>query len=247
MDRILYLAMSAAKNTLQAQAVNSHNLANISTPGFRADLSQFRSMPVDGDGHGSRVYALQERPGVDFSYGSMDYTGNELDIAVNGHGWFAIMLPDGTEGYSRAGDLRITATGILANGAGYPILGNAGPITLTPADKIEIAVDGTISIRPTGQDEKTITVLDRIKLVNPPDDSLYKGMDGQFRMKDGSAAVPDASIRLVPGALEMSNVSMVEGLVDMISLARQFEMSIKAMETAEANDQSAQTLLRFTG
>lgn len=245
MDRMLYLAMSAASNTLQAQAVNSHNLANVSTSGFRADLSQFRSMPVLGDGFASRVYALQERPGTDFSHGHLDYTGNEFDIAINGDGWIAIMLPDGSEGYTRAGDLHTASTGLLENGAGYPVMGNAGLISMPPAEKVEIAADGTISIRPIGQDEKSLATVDRIKLVNPPAESLYKGTDGQFRLRDGTVAVADSKVQLIPGALESSNVNMVEALVDMIALARQFEMNIKAMQAAEENDQSGTQILRI--
>lgn len=246
MDRMLYLSMSAAKNTLQAQAVNSHNLANVSTAGFRADLSQFRSMPVLGDGYASRVYALEERPGIDFSHGRLDYTGNDLDVAINGDGWIAILMPDGTEAYTRAGDLRIASTGLLENAAGYPVLGNAGPVSIPPADKIEIGVDGTISIRPTGQDEKTLSTIDRIKLVNPATESLYKGSDGQFRLKDGSNALADANVKIISGTLETSNVNMIEALVNMIDLARQFEMNIKAMKSAEENDRSAAQLLRFS-
>ena len=245
MDRMLYLAMAAAKNILQAQTVNSQNLANVNTSGFRADLSQFISVPVTGNGLASRVYAVQDQPGTDFSYGRIDHTGNSLDIAVNGEGWIAIQMPDGSEAYTRAGDLRVSSTGLLENGAGYPALGNAGPITIPLADKIEIGEDGTISIHPTGQDEKTLSTIDRIKLVNPPIESLYKGKDGQFRLKDGSAAAADSGVHIVSGALESSNVNTVEALVNMIDLARQFEMSIKAMHSVEENDQTATQLLRL--
>lgn len=242
---MLYLAMTAAKNTLQAQAVNSHNLANVNTTGFRADLSQFRSMQVLGEGHPSRVYALQERPGIDFNYGRMNHTGNDMDIAIDGDGWIAIMMPDGSEAYTRAGDLQVTSTGLLETGAGYPVLGNVGPVSIPSSSKIEIATDGTISIRPIGQDEKTLSTIDRIKLVNPDPVSLFKGRDGQFRLKDGGIAFADANVRVIPGTLETSNVNTVDALVTMIELARQFEMNIKAMRTVEENDQSAAQLLKL--
>lgn len=242
---MLYLAMSAAKNTLQAQAVVSHNLANASTTGFRADLLQFRSMPVFGAGKASRVYALPERPGTDFSPGRIDHSGNELDVAIDGEGLIAIQMPDGSEAYTRAGDLHMTSTGLLENGAGYPVLGNAGPISIPQAEKIEIAVDGTVSVRPSGQDEKTLVTVDRIKLVNPALELIYKGLDGQFRLKDSSLAAADANVRIIPGALESSNVNMVSALVDMIALARQFEMNIRTMHSVEENDQSATQILRF--
>lgn len=242
---MLYLAMSAAKNTLQAQAIVSHNLANASTTGFRADLLQFRSMPVFGAGKASRVYALPERPGTDFSPGRIDHSGNELDVAIDGEGLIAIQMPDGSEAYTRAGDLHMTSTGLLENGAGYPVLGNAGPISIPQAEKIEIAVDGTVSVRPSGQDEKTLVTVDRIKLVNPALELIYKGLDGQFRLKDSSLAAADANVRIIPGALESSNVNMVSALVDMIALARQFEMNIRTMHSVEENDQSATQILRF--
>ena len=243
---MLYLAMSAASNTLQAQSTNSHNIANVNTTGFRADLAQFRSMPVYGDGLASRVFALQERPGVDYSNGTINYTGNELDIAINGDGWFAVMMPDGSEAYTRAGDLHISDTGILENGGGYPIIGNGGQILVPQNEKMELAADGTISIRPTGQDEKTLATIDRIKLVRPSTDQLDKGGDGLFRKKDGTPAEADASVTIVSGALETSNVNLAAALVDMIGLARQFEMNIKAMTAVEENDQAAQQLLRFS-
>ena len=246
MDRMLYLAMNAAKNTLQAQAVNSHNLANANTTGFRADLSQFHSMPVYGDGYASRVYAVVETPAMSFAIGAIQRTENSLDIAIDGKGWIAILMPDGTEAYTRAGDLRVSHTGILENGAGYPILGNGGPISVPPAEKIEIAVDGTITIRPVGQNEKTLAIVDRIKLVNPAEETLYKGLDGQIRVKGSDTADADANVRVISGAIESSNVSLVSALVDMINLSRQFELSISAMKAVKENDQSGAQMLRLT-
>ncbi len=246
MDKMIYLSMSAASNAFLGQATVSNNLANANTPGFKADLEQFRSMPVFGQGHQSRAYALQERPGIDFSNGSNNRTGNELDFAINGDGWIAVQAEDGGEAYTRRGDLRVNSLGLLENGNGNLILGNGGPIALPPIDKLEIGVDGTISIRPAGQDEKTIAVVDRIKLVNPGNGDLVKGIDGLFRTRDGNPAVVDASIRLAPETLEMSNVNMVGSMVQMIELARRFEMDIKAMEAAKQNDEAATRILSMS-
>jgi len=244
MDRMLYLSMAAAKNTLQAQAVNSHNLANVSTTGFRADLSRFVSMPISGQGFDSRVYAIQKSPGISFASGAIQQTGNALDIAIEGEGLMAVQLPDGSEGYTRSGSLHVTRSGMLETAAGNPVMGNGGPIVLPPAENIEIGSDGTISIRPVGQDEKTLATVNRIKLVNPALGDLQKSEGGQLRLKDGSVAPAQASIRVTSGALESSNVNMVEALVDMIGLARQFEINIKAMQTAKQNDESAAQMLR---
>jgi flagellar basal-body rod protein FlgF len=245
MDRSLYLAMSGARQTLHAQNSVAHNLANATTTGFRADLEQFRSMPVFGEGYPSRVYAMTERPGIDFSQGSLIETGNELDFAVNGDGWIAVQAADGTEAYTRAGSLRLTSVGMLETVDGLPVLGNGGPIAVPPAEKLEIGVDGTISIRPLGQGANTLAAVDRIKLVKPPLESLEKGLDGLFRVKDGAAPEPDATVRLAPGMIESSNVNAVEAMVSMIALARQFELNIKAMQTAGENESAAAQLMRM--
>ncbi len=246
MDRVLYVAMAGARQTLLAQALNSHNLANASTVGFRADLFQSRSMPVFGDGHPSRVYAMTERPGVNFGVGTIQQTGRELDIAVSGEGWIAVQADDGSEAYTRAGDLRLNVNGLLETGAGHPVLGNAGPIAIPPAEKVDIAVDGTISVRPVGQSIRALAEVDRIKLVNPRLDRLDKGDDGLFRMMGDEEVVADANVRIVPGALEGSNVNPVDALVKMISLARRFELEVKIMSAAEENATAAASIVRQT-
>jgi flagellar basal-body rod protein FlgF len=244
MDRMLYIAMTGAKQTLVAQTANTHNLANASTTGFRADFEAFRAMPVFGHGQPSRVYAMAERPGVDLSSGTVYATGRELDVAVNGDGWIAVQGKDGREAYTRAGDLRIS-NGLLVTGAGHLVLGNGGPISVPENEKIEIGNDGTISIRPLGQAPNTVSVIDRIKLVNPPKADLIKGGDGMLRLKSGAVLPADENVRVVGGSLETSNVNAVEAMVDLITLSRQFEMQVKAMRTTEEIDQSAQQLLRL--
>jgi flagellar basal-body rod protein FlgF len=245
MDRMLYVAMSGASQTLLAQAANSHNLANSSTAGFRADLNQFRSQPVFGDGFATRVFAMSERPGVDFSPGAIHSTGRDLDVAINGEGWLAVQAPDGGEAYTRAGDLRISSSGLLETGAGHPVLGSGGAIGIPPAEKIEIGSDGTVSVRPVGQDANALTEVGRIKLVNPSTDQLIKGTDGLFRMAEGEQAQPDASIGLVSGSLESGNVDSVAAMVNMITLAWQFEMQVKMMRVAEEDDRAATQMMQM--
>ena len=246
MDRMLYLAMSSAKQTVVAQAVNSNNLANASTTGFKADLEQFRSMPVFGQGMPSRVYAMTERPATDFTPGSFNTTGRDLDMAIQGEGWIAVQSKDGSEAYTRAGDLRLDATGMLTTGAGHPVIGNnGGPIVIPPAESIEIGADGTISIRPVGQAPNVLAEVDRIKLVNPEATELTKGTDGLIRSKQGGITPPDASVQLVSGALEGSNVNTVEAMVKMIELQRQYEMQVKMMKTAKENDAAASSIMKL--
>lgn len=245
MDRMLYVAMSGAKETLLAQGTNSSNLANANTPGFLADLQQFRSMPVYGDGYPTRVYALSERPNVDFKSGSIIQTGKELDVALNGKGWITVQAPDGSEAYTRRGDLKLDANGLLTTGNGLPVIGNGGPIAIPPAEKIDIAPDGTISIRPLGQAANELAIVDQIKMINPDNSDIEKGMDGLMRLKNGVSAEPDSSLQLVGGALESSNVNVVDSMVDMIELARRFEIQVKMMKTAEEMEQGSTSILRI--
>lgn len=243
MDRMLYVAMSGAKQTMLAQTTNSNNLANATTNGFRADLAAFRSQPVSGPGMPSRVYAMAERPGIDLTAGVINSTGRDLDVAIKGDGWIAVQAADGSEAYTRAGNLNLGAGGLLVTGGGVPVMGNGGPIALPDAEKIEIGTDGTISIRGIGQAVSTLTTLDRIKLVNPDASQLVKGADGLMHLKNGEQAEPDAAVNLVSGALEASNVNAVEAMVNMIALARQYEAQVKMMSAAkEADDLSTQLL-----
>jgi flagellar basal-body rod protein FlgF len=245
MDRMLYVAMTGAQQTLKAQTVNNHNLANVSTTGFRADLAAFRSQAVDGTGYASRVYATNGTIGWDDNSGAMLSTGRDLDVAINGKGWIAVQGPDGKEAYTRAGNLQVDANGQLMTATGRPVLGDGGPITVPPYTSIFFARDGSISIVAQGQTPDTTSTVARIKLVNPPNEQVERGDDGLFRMKDGSEAAPDAAVRLDAGVLESSNVNTAEAMVNMIELARQFEMQVKAIRTAEENANAATQLMRI--
>ena len=247
MDRMVYLAMSAAKQTMQAQALASHNLANIGTTGFKADFAAMRAMPVAGAGFESRVFAAAERPGVNFNPGSVETTGNDLDIAINGNGFIAVLAPDGTEAYTRAGNFTLTANGQLQTAGSHPVMGNGGPIALPQSQSLVIGVDGTISIRPLGQEANTLAQVERIKLVNPDPADLVKGGDGLFRLRDGSNAPADAAVRVTRGALEQSNVNSVGEMVRIIEHARRYEMAVKAMGTARELDAASARLLQLNG
>lgn len=246
MDRMIYLSMSGARQTLLAQGMVSHNLANASTAGFRADLEQFRAMPVFGDGLPTRAYALEERPGFDLRPGVVQRTGNPLDVAIQGEGFLAVQTADGGEAYTRAGDLRLGSGGLLETARGDLVLGNLGPIALPPAESITIAPDGSISIRGVGQEPHRITVVNRLRLVNPPAEQLEKGGDGLFRLRAGTPPVEaDASVRIEAGAVEGSNVSIVDSLVRMIELGRKFETQVRMMRTAQENDERSSQVLQL--
>jgi flagellar basal-body rod protein FlgF len=246
MDRSLYIAMSGAKQTLLAQTANANNLANTQTTGFKSDLEQFRSRPVYGAGFPTRVYAMNDKPGVDFSTGAMQTTGGDLDVAINGEGYLAVQGADGKEAYTRAGDLHITPEGFLQTGAGLPVLGQDGPLTVQPAEKVTIGSDGTISIIPLGSGNATTQVeVGRIKLVKAASENLEKATDGLLRTKDGQPVAANADVRLAQGVLEGSNVNAISAMVDMIELARNFELQTKVMKSVDENSAAGAKLVQM--
>ena len=243
MDRMLYVAMTGARETMRAQAANNHNLANASTVGFRADLQAFQARRVSGDGYDSRVYATASNTGFDKTAGAMMATGRGLDVALQGSGYIAVQGLDGREAYTRAGDLRVDAAGQLLTGTGLQLLGEGGPVAVPPHSSITIGSDGMVSIVPLGLSPDAKADVVRIKLVNPPPDQLVKGSDGLFRMRDGTDAPPDASATLSSGVLESSNVNVAEAMVNMIELSRRFDMQVRAMRSAEENGTASARLL----
>jgi len=246
MDKGVYLLMTGAKESMLSQTRVANNLANASTTGFRADLQSFRSMPAIGEGHQSRVFVQTERPGYNLEEGGLIPTGNSLDVAVKGTGWIAVQRPDGSEAYTRAGDLRVNQNGLLENGRGFQVLGNNGPIAVPPAEKIQIGRDGTITFLPVGAPTTGVAILDRIKLVNPESISVRKGADGLFETINGEPVPADASVNLVTETLEGSNVNAISELTDMIALSRQFEMKIKFMEKFKDLGDRADALMRIS-
>ncbi|WP_136416174.1 flagellar basal-body rod protein FlgF [Herbaspirillum sp. ST 5-3] len=247
MDRLIYTAMTGAKHILEKQANTSNNLANASTTGFRAQLDSFRAVPVLGAALPTRAFVVDSTVGTDFGAGPIQQTGRDLDVAVQGKGWIAVQLEDGTEGYTRNGSLKLSENGVLQTQTGIPVMGDGGPIAIPPDVSISVAKDGTVTAIATGYKPGAATVLGRIKLVNPPEENLARGDDGLFRMKDGSEADADAGVTLIGGALEGSNVNVVDAMVNMIDLARQFEMHMNLMKNAESNETKASQLLSLTG
>lgn len=245
MDRMLYVAMTGAKNIMLAQAINNNNLANINTTGFRADLASFQSVPIQGAGYPSRTNAVVEGTRVDMSQGPLITTGRSLDVAVKGGGLIAVQAPDGNEAYTRAGDLQINSAGMLTTGAGYPVMGNSGPIAIPPNQKLEIGADGTISVLPLGQTPNTLAIVDRIRLVKAPAESLVKTDEGLLRPVSGNTLSPDASVTLQSGVLETSNVNGINAMANMIELSRHYEAQIKLLKAAEDNDAAGAQLLRL--
>lgn len=248
MDRLIYTAMTGASATLGRQASVAHNLANVSTHGYRAEEHRLRAVQVQThnrlpDALPTRAFVVDASTHSDFSEGALMHTGGQYDVAVKGKGWLALALPDGGEAYTRNGGFEISENGVLQTKTGIPVQGDGGPITIPPDSRVTIERDGTISVVPQSGAQNTVNAVGRIKLVNPPEADLRRGPDGLFRLAGGEAAPQDDNVKIASGYLENSNVNPVDEMVAMISLARQFEMQMRMLTTAEVNDRSATQIL----
>ncbi|MBF8177134.1 MAG: flagellar basal-body rod protein FlgF [Burkholderiaceae bacterium] len=246
MDRLIYTAMSGAKQIMEQQSTTAHNLANVSTTGFRAQLDTFRAIPVVSNGLPTRTFVVDSTIGTDFRAGPIQQTGRTLDLAVQGPGWLAVERADGTEGYTRSGSLKINENGVLQTEGGLNVLSDGGPITIPPNVRISFAKDGTISSVDSGNVPGATIEIARLKLVNPEIGNLERSSDGMFVTKDRQPADADANVGVISGAVEGSNVNVVDAMVNMISLARQFELNMKLLKDADSNAAKADQFLALS-
>ena len=243
MDRLIYTAMTGASATMGQEAAVAHNLANATSTGFKTELHKLRAVQVQNAPMPTRAFVADASVADDFTPGPLQHTNRNLDMAIQGKGWFAVQMPDGTEGYTRNGNFEVSANGILQTRGGLPVLGSGGPITVPPDVEVAIGSDGTISTVPRTGARNSTSAVDQLKLVNPPEVDLKRGGDGFFRTANGAAAPADPAVRVASGYLEGSNVNVVEQMVSMISLARQYEMQTKMLSTAQEMDRSAGQLV----
>jgi len=249
MDKALYVAMTGARATLQAQGTVSHNLANADTAGFKAALANTQAYRVPGGTHASRIDAMHVDQGFNSRMGAQRVTGNPLDVSLRPDRWLAVQSPDGGEAYTRAGNLSLTPNGQLVTGGGHPLVDDNGmPLTLPPHQALDIGDDGTISIVPLGEGPQTTAIVGRLRVVEATPDRLARGLDGLMRNTDPQQPLAQAAGEaMTTGALEASNVDAAGALVQMIQLQRQFEMQIKLISRGDDNAQAANSLLRLGG
>lgn len=243
MDRLIYTAMTGAKHVFMQQAGTANNLANASTVGFKSQEHRFRAVPVQSQAMPTRAFVVDASVSDVFDEGPQLFTGRNLDVSVKGQGWIAVQMPDGTEAYTRAGSFDVDVNGTLTTKSGHAVLGDGGPITIPPDTNVEIAPEGTVSVVNATGARNNANAVGRIKLVNPPEGDVVRGGDGLFRLKSGEPAPLDERVRLTSGTLEGSNVNVTDAMVNLISLARQFEMQVKLLQTADTNAQRADQLL----
>ena len=244
MDRMIYTALSGAKQILDQQAAVSNNLANASTTAFKAQVNMYRAVPVVGQEAQTRAFTLASTPGADMKAGPLSYTGRNLDVALQGNGWLAVQMPDGSEAYTRAGSLQVSPDGQLQTSLGLPVMGDGGPIGIPPGSTVSIGTDGTVTARGPGEAANGLAQVGKLRVVTPPPEGLARGDDGYFRLCPGVDPLQqDPNVRVISGALEGSNVNPVDSMVEMIANARRFEMQMKMITGADSNDQRANALL----
>lgn len=247
MDRLVYTALSGLKGQMDAQATIANNIANASTIGFRADRVNFERLMIKGDGHNSRLPSAETVVDMDRRAGTVVQTGRDLDVAITGDNWLGVQAADGSEAYTRRGDLRIAPSGVLETGDGFPVMGSGGPITVPPYDKIMVADDGTISIVPPGADPAAPPqVIDQLKLVSDQGSKTVKGLDNLLHVRGGGVLPADMEARVQTGSLEQSNVNLTQSLVDMIENQRSYEVQANLLREAKNMDESSASLMRVS-
>lgn len=247
MDRLVDIARTAMRGSMARQTAVANNLANVNTAGFRAEIVNASTRWIGGPTLQSRAEQVDQVIGADMKQGSVVQTGNPLDVALDGDGFFAVQANDGSEGYTRRGDLKLSDSGLLTTGEGHPVLGEGGPITLPPADSVKIAKDGGIWIVPQGGQIDQPQLVDTIKLVNAKGSVIAKGTDNLFREVNGGALPTDPMASVTSGALEGSNVNATSALVQMIEASRAWETQIKLIDTAKDIDSGGASLMRLDG
>ncbi len=250
MDKLVYTAATGLRAHMQSQAAIANNMANASTTGFRADRVVFdRIILSDGT---TQMSARQPTSEVvrdaDRAPGVIQQTGRPLDVAMGDRDqWLAVQAPDGSEAYTRRGDLSVSSSGALQTGDGFLVMGQGGPITLPPYDSVAIGADGSISIVPQGDKTGQTTVVDRLKVVSGKGTDTVKGLDNLMRVRGGGTMPADLDAGVTSGALEGSNVNMTQALVDMIENQRSYEVQANLLKEARSMDESSASVMRLPG
>ena len=242
MDRLVYTALTGLQRAQEAQAVTAHNLANVSTPGFRREMAALSAGYVAGGGAslGARVQSGGEAPHDLLNRGRIEQTGRALDIAMDGDAWLAVQDGSGGEALTRRGDLRLDADGRLLTGDGRPVLGEGGTITVVAGvQTLRIARDGTLETRAT--DDAPYAPVGRLRLVTPDPAALARGADGLFR---SPGAETDPAATVTAGVLERSNVEPAAALVELVQQSRSFELQTKLLAAAREMDEGSAALMR---
>ena len=254
MDRLIYTAVSGMNASMLRQRMIASNMANAQTIGFRAETMQFTPQtltnPQDGASLEVRSMTSGVVRGATMKAGPLTQTGRELDLAMAGDALLTVQSPDGGEAYTRRGDLSVSASGLVQNGDGRPVIGENGPVTVPLGSRIAIAPDGSVmASNPQAPDQPPIKI-ERLKLANWRGSLIEKDLTGLFRVPAAngvSGVLPlDEDARVQVGALEQSNVDPSQVLVEMLEAQRLYDMRTKLVATAKQLDESGAQLMRIS-
>jgi len=246
MDRLIYTAVSGMADSMTRERVIASNMANAQTVGFKAETLYSTPITLKGNGLEARAMSEAEVHGADMKNGSFSPTGRKLDVAIEGTDMLAVQAQDGSEAYTRRGDLNISPTGVLENGDGRPVIGNGGPITVPLDSEVAIGPDGSVLVANPETPNLPPQPVDKIKLASPDGATIAKGLDGLFRLVGGGTLPTNDNAKIVPGSLEQSNVNSSEVLTQMIQSQRLFDIRTKLIATAKEVDQSSASLMRLS-
>ena len=258
MDRLIYTAVSGMNASMQRERMIASNMANAQTIGFRAETMQFTpqtlvsplTTPTEGEDIELRSMTSGMVKGASMKAGSLSQTGRELDVAMAGDALLTVQAPDGGEAYTRRGDLSISASGLMQNGDGLPVMGENGPITVPLGSHISIAPDGSVMASDPQTPDQPPVRIERLKLANGRGSQIEKDLTGLFRVPAGASGfgvLPlDEDARVMTGTLEQSNVNPTEVLVEMVESQRLYDMRTKLVATAKQLDESGAQLMKIT-
>jgi len=245
MDRLIYTSLTAMRGSMSRQTAIANNLANAQTPGFRADMANAQALWLDGSGLDARAMASEEVLGADMRAGTVTQTGRDLDIAMQGDALLVVQAKDGEEAYTRRGDLQVSPSGLLTTGDGNPVQGTQGPVTIPPADAINIDQEGRVWVVPQGGDPENPQEVDRLRLATPAGSEIVKGLDGLFRVKGGGILPDDPEARLLTRSIEGSNVTATSTLVEMIEASRSWDTQLKMISDVRDMDSATANLMQL--
>lgn len=250
MDRLIYTAYSGMTGSTVRQRVIASNMANAQTIGFRAEMLTATPMTLKGPSLEARAMTEGEVRGSSMAQGTLISTGKPLDVALTGDTMLSLQAEDGSEAYSRRGDLAVSAGGVLENGDGRPVIGENGPITVPLGSKVTISPDGGVSVANPETPDQPPQLVGRIKIASTTGSRVEKGLDGLFRVpgQNGQPGIlpQDEEAKLMVGSLEQSNVDPTRILVEMVEAQRLFDMRTKVVAQAKEVDESSASLMRIS-
>ena len=249
MDKMIHTALNSMHMILENQSVNTQNLSNINVPGYRRDLGvQFETTYLETlEGLDAKAFALRTNVGL-FSNkpGYVDSTGEELDVAIKGGGFFFVQSHNGQNGLSRRGDFNVSGDGFLINGALEKVLDSGlEPIEIPPYKRISVSEDGSITIEPLGAEPGVTQQLVQIGTTSALGKTIFKSPEGILKTKDGDLPEPDQQAVLIQKHLERSNINAVEEMVISLDQQRQFELNVKLIKMAKDLDEGSSSLMKL--